>query len=253
VDGRITIAYNERADETTALAVGGARDRGAVNLSYQIAKREYVSGELYGARYYTQDRTFIGSGEGLIWEAGHRFRTEYPDWHVRAAGSVNRFSQSGSGDIGTSSLTLDGSITDGRVLPAAQLLRLRPVYRFRHVLSDQLYESDTAVHGCRREPQHRKRNGYQPSEDFPAASWGRTGLPPSFRSAAAAGAWTSLRVRLVCGTCICSIVFDMLSFKKEVTVRTLSIVLLAALALAGCKTTDTGNTSGAVIEKSAKW
>jgi hypothetical protein len=36
-------------------------------------------------------------------------------------------------------------------------------------------------------------------------------------------------------------------------VRTLSIVLLAALALAGCKTTDTGNTSGASIEKSAKW
>ena len=35
--------------------------------------------------------------------------------------------------------------------------------------------------------------------------------------------------------------------------RTLSIVLLAALALAGCKTTDTGNISGSSIEKGAKW
>lgn len=35
--------------------------------------------------------------------------------------------------------------------------------------------------------------------------------------------------------------------------RTLSIALLALLALAGCSTTDTGNMSGATIERSAKW
>ena len=58
-------------------------------------------GELFGSRYYTQERTFIGSGYGLSWELGHRFRTEYPDWHVRLAGSINHFDQGGTGDAAT--------------------------------------------------------------------------------------------------------------------------------------------------------
>lgn len=111
VGSRIGLSYNERAFETTSLAAGGVRDQAFIDLSYQIAKREYVSGQLYASRFYTQgDRTYIGGAQGLNWEAGHRFRTEYPDLHVRLAGSVNHFNQSGSGDARTAILTPDGSV-----------------------------------------------------------------------------------------------------------------------------------------------
>ena len=119
--GRIGLAYNERAPETSALIVGGVRDRAFVNVAYTLSKREYVIGELQASRYYTQtDRTFIGSGHSLSWEAGHRFRTEYPDFHVRAAGSFNHFNLSGTGDAGTAVLTPDGTIpTAGFFLPGS--------------------------------------------------------------------------------------------------------------------------------------
>jgi hypothetical protein len=110
MSGRIGLAYNDRATETTSLLVGGVRDQAFVDLEYTFSKREYVLGELSASRYYTQDRTFIGSGQSLSWETGHRFRIEYPDWHVRAAGSFNRFNQSGEGDIGTAVLNPGGAI-----------------------------------------------------------------------------------------------------------------------------------------------
>jgi hypothetical protein len=110
VTGNIGLAYNDRADETSSLLVGGVRDRAFVNAEYVFSKREYVLGELSASRYYTQDRTFIGSGQQLSWELGHRFRTEYPDFHVRLAGSFNRFNRSGSGDTMTAVLNPDGTI-----------------------------------------------------------------------------------------------------------------------------------------------
>ena len=110
VAGRIGLAYNDRTFETSGLAAGGVKDRAFVDLEYLISKREYVLGELSASRYYTQERTFIGSGESFNWETGHRFRTEYPDLHVRLAGSVNRFTHSGSGDASTAILNPLGTI-----------------------------------------------------------------------------------------------------------------------------------------------
>ncbi|MGZ5166768.1 MAG: tetratricopeptide repeat protein [Burkholderiales bacterium] len=110
VTGRIGLAYQERALETSALAAGGMRDRAFVDLEYNFSKREYVLGEVFASRYHTQERTFIGSGYGLNWELGHRFRTEYPDWNVRLAGSINHFDQSGTGDAATAVLVPGGTI-----------------------------------------------------------------------------------------------------------------------------------------------
>ena len=109
--GRVGLAYNERTVETSALAAGGARDQMFLDLIYTLSKREYALGHMFANRYYTQDeRTHIGSAYGLHWEAGHRFRTEYPDWHVRAAGSINHFSLSGTGDAATAALNPAGTI-----------------------------------------------------------------------------------------------------------------------------------------------
>lgn len=110
VGSRIGLAHNERATDTTGLAAGGVRDQVFVDLEYTFSKREYVLGQLQHSRYHTQDGTYIGSGESLSWELGHRFRTEYPDWHVRLAGSFNSFNHSGSGDAATAVLTPDGAV-----------------------------------------------------------------------------------------------------------------------------------------------
>ncbi|HEX2824786.1 MAG TPA: tetratricopeptide repeat protein [Burkholderiales bacterium] len=119
--GRIGLAYNDRALETSATTVGAVRDRAFVNVRYQPSKREWIMGELQASRYYTQtERTFIGSGHSLMWETGHRFRTEYPDLHVRAQGSFNHYNLSGSGDASSSMLTPDGTIpTSSFYLPGS--------------------------------------------------------------------------------------------------------------------------------------
>jgi predicted Zn-dependent protease len=111
ISGRVGLAYNDRALETTTLLVGGVRDRAFVGADYLFSKREYITGELSADRYYTQgERTFIGSGQSLTWELGHRVRTEYPDLNVRLAGSFNRYNQSGTGDVGTSVLVPGGAV-----------------------------------------------------------------------------------------------------------------------------------------------
>jgi hypothetical protein len=111
ITGRIGLAYNDRATETTPLLVGGVRDRAFIGADYLFSKREYLMGELSADRYYTQgERTFIGSGQQLSWELGHRIRTEYPDFNVRLAGSFSRFNQSGAGDVETSVLVPGGAI-----------------------------------------------------------------------------------------------------------------------------------------------
>ena len=121
LSGRIGLAYNDRALETSATSVAAVRDRIFANVQYTFSKREYLSTEIQASRYYTQgERTFIGSGHSLTWELGHRIRTEYPDLTVRAAGSFNHFNLSGSGDVPTSSLTIDGTIpTAGFFLPGS--------------------------------------------------------------------------------------------------------------------------------------
>ena len=109
--GRLGFAYNERTLETSGLAAGGVRDQVFVDAHYTPSKREFVLGQLFSRQYYTQDeRTKIGSSYGLNWEAGHRFRTEYPDWHIRAAGSVNHFERNGSGDAATAVLNPAGTV-----------------------------------------------------------------------------------------------------------------------------------------------
>lgn len=111
LSGRLGFGYNERTLETSGLAAGGVRDQIFLDAQYTPSKREFLLGQLFSRQYYTQDeRTKIGSSYGLNWEAGHRFRTEYPDWHIRAAGSVNHFERNGSGDAATAVLTNTGTV-----------------------------------------------------------------------------------------------------------------------------------------------
>lgn len=114
LSGRLGFGYNERTLETSGLAAGGVRDQIFVDAHYTPSKREFVIGQLFSRQYYSQEeRTKIGSSYGLNWEVGHRFRTEYPDFHVRAAGSVSHFDREGSGDAATIVLNPAGTVPRG--------------------------------------------------------------------------------------------------------------------------------------------
>jgi predicted Zn-dependent protease len=110
ISATVGVGYNDRAIETTALRVGGVKDQVDASVYYGLAKREYLRGQVFAARYRTQDRSVIGSGRGFSWETGYRIRTEYPDWTVRLAGSVQRYAHSGSGDARTAQLDPTGAI-----------------------------------------------------------------------------------------------------------------------------------------------
>lgn len=110
VSATVGLGYNDRAIETTALRVGGVKDQIDASIHYGLAKREYLRGQVFAARYHTQDRTVIGTGRGFNWETGYRIRTEYPDWTVRLAGSVQRYAHSGSGDTRTAQLEPSGAV-----------------------------------------------------------------------------------------------------------------------------------------------
>ena len=114
LSGVIAASLDEKADETNPLFLGGMRDRVNVSVNYRLSLREYASVEVWGARYHTQDDTYLGQGRGLTWEIGHRFRNEYPDWRIRLTGEHQSYRADGSVDTRAASLDPTGGTLGAR-------------------------------------------------------------------------------------------------------------------------------------------
>lgn len=99
-----TVARNERTLDSTALSVAGAKDELSARVFYSLSKSEYVSGYLWNAGYYTQNRVRLGRGSGVETELGHRVRIEYPDVTVRLTTANLRFSEGSNSDASTAVL-----------------------------------------------------------------------------------------------------------------------------------------------------
>jgi tetratricopeptide (TPR) repeat protein len=98
VSGVLGFTLDERAPETNPLYVGGMRDRAAASFTWRVGLREYLTVEGWAARYHTQDDTYLGRGHGVYWEAGHLFRTAYPDLRVRVTGAHQSYRADGTVD-----------------------------------------------------------------------------------------------------------------------------------------------------------
>jgi hypothetical protein len=79
----VRFGWNDRAFDTSALFVGGMKNEVRLALQYNVSKREYVTAGASLQRFYTQARTWLGNGDRVEMEVGHRFRTEYPDLTLR--------------------------------------------------------------------------------------------------------------------------------------------------------------------------
>jgi polysaccharide biosynthesis protein PelB len=111
-EGRIqytgTLGYNQPADESAQLRVGGMKDVVELGATWRLGLREFIGGRAQYNHIYGQDRTALGHGMVFDVEAGYRIRTQYPDYTVRIVGTRGIYSTNG----GTLSSTMQ------RLLPA---------------------------------------------------------------------------------------------------------------------------------------
>ncbi|PLP99285.1 tetratricopeptide repeat protein [Cupriavidus pauculus] len=103
-----TVGYNQQADESSQLRVGGMKDVVEFGATWRLGLREFISGRVQYNHFYGQDRTALGHGMVYDVEAGYRIRTQYPDYTVRIVGTRGIYSANG----GTLSPTMQ------RLLPA---------------------------------------------------------------------------------------------------------------------------------------
>ena len=98
-------ARNERTLDSSALAVAGMRDEVSLRALYTLSKTEYLTGQVWGARYRSQNGIELGTANGYDWEAGHRVRIEYPDLTVRITAAKLRSQTEGTGDPAAAALS----------------------------------------------------------------------------------------------------------------------------------------------------
>ena len=64
-------------------------------LNYTLDRRNYLRVAPRLSRYHTQFDDYLGSGRSLDLEAGHRLRSDYPDWRARVFLQTQAFDRNG--------------------------------------------------------------------------------------------------------------------------------------------------------------
>ncbi|WP_240766721.1 tetratricopeptide repeat protein [Paraburkholderia flava] len=111
---------NQIADELPTLRVGGMKDNAIADLTWQLGERITMSGSVEADRFYSQARTYLGSGVLSTAQLSYRIRTAYPDYTVRLVGIHGDYGASGHADSLISSLlpATDQPATAGNFIPA---------------------------------------------------------------------------------------------------------------------------------------
>jgi hypothetical protein len=105
----LSAARNERTLDSSALAVAGMRDEVSLRALYTLSKSEYLTAQLWGAKYRSQNGIALGTATGYDAEAGHRVRIEYPDVTLRIGTSQLWSHTQGTGDASTAVLNPNGT------------------------------------------------------------------------------------------------------------------------------------------------
>ncbi len=92
------IARNAESNETQTLFVGGMKDLAMGSLLWQISPRWSFSASVEADRFYSQARTFVGTGIVQQAEITYKIRTDYPDYTLRFVGAHGGYHDSGQPD-----------------------------------------------------------------------------------------------------------------------------------------------------------
>ena len=86
-----SIERNGEATDSLPLRFGGKQHSVRLGFDHNLSKRETLHLALRQSAYATQIGDSLGSGRFLDLGLTHRFRTEYPDWRLRATLSIARY------------------------------------------------------------------------------------------------------------------------------------------------------------------
>lgn len=103
------LAYHERAEETAALAVGGARDRLQLIVAGNLTPSDTASLELSALRLYDQGRQYLGQGQTVSLDLRHQINHAWPDYGLRMFGGYSVYQADGTVSSRTASLVPSGT------------------------------------------------------------------------------------------------------------------------------------------------
>ena len=90
------LGFNQAATETSQLIVGGMKDLASVGFNYRPDPHVFVGGRVEYDRFHGQDRSFLGTGTVVDFNAGYKLRADYPDYTIRAVFTHGQYSASGT-------------------------------------------------------------------------------------------------------------------------------------------------------------
>jgi len=90
------LAYHERAEETAALAVGGARDRLQLIVAGNLTTSDTASLELSTVRFHDQGRQYLGQGQTVSLDLRHQITHAWPDYGLRMFGGYSAYQADGA-------------------------------------------------------------------------------------------------------------------------------------------------------------
>jgi len=108
---------NETAPETQTLQVGGMKDDVIGGLTYQPTDRILVTGSVEADRFYSQARSYLGSGVLSTGEIAYKLHLAYPDFTLRLLGVRGNYSATGTPDALISRLIPATLGLDGAFIP----------------------------------------------------------------------------------------------------------------------------------------
>lgn len=94
----VSARHNAQVTEQQTLIVGGMKDDISGGVTWQPNPRWTFSASVEADRFYSQARSFVGSGVLQQAEIAYKIRTEYPDYTVRLTGAHGQYNASGQPD-----------------------------------------------------------------------------------------------------------------------------------------------------------
>lgn len=90
------LGYNQAATESTQLQVGGTKDIASVGFNYRIDSSWFTGGRYEYARFHGQDRSTLGTGNLVEFNAGYKIKVDYPDYTVQLMFAHGQYSANGT-------------------------------------------------------------------------------------------------------------------------------------------------------------
>ncbi|KDB07606.1 hypothetical protein LIG30_0314 [Burkholderia sp. lig30] len=91
-----SLGRNQEATESSQLQVGGVKDNAVATVAFQPDPHIFTRARVEYARFYGQDRSYLGHGTLVTADAGYKLRVSYPDYTIRLAVTHGEYTANGS-------------------------------------------------------------------------------------------------------------------------------------------------------------